>query len=273
LLRLLHISDEWRAHAVCAQQFSVCLLVALFAAPSVGLTAEWVDQRRIGPFVCRSEFSLKGYDQLLSEVAEVQQDLVDALGVQPTREGAELYLFAQESSYRRYLKARLPSVPSRPALFVKGNGPGRVYVYRGKELETNLRHESTHALLHGALPMVPLWLDEGLAEYFEVPAAERANGNPHLKALKWNLRLGMAPHLVALEKKRDISDMTATDYRYAWAWVHFMLHGPPEAHEELTAYLADIQNHTPPGQLSQRLERRLPGAEERLVQHFKAWKR
>jgi len=273
LLRLLHISDEWPARAVCAQQFSVCLLVALFAAPSVGLTAEWVDQRRIGPFVCRSEFSLKGYDQLLNEVAEVQQDLVDALGVPPTREGAELYLFAQESSYGRYLKARLPSVPSRPALFVKGNGPGRVYVYRGKELETNLRHESTHALLHGALPMVPLWLDEGLAEYFEVPAAERANGNPHLKALKWNLRLGMAPHLVALEKKRDISEMTATDYRYAWAWVHFMLHGPPEAHEELTAYLADIQNHTPPGQLSQRLERRLPGAGDRLVQHFKSWKR
>jgi hypothetical protein len=258
---------------ICTRRAFLLLfaLAASFCNRAQG--SDWADQRRVGPFVCRSEFSLQGYEQLLGEVAAVQKDLVETLGVQSTRETAELYLFNGESSYRRYLKARLPSVPNRPALFVKGNGPGRVYVYRGKELETNLRHESTHALLHGALPMVPLWLDEGLAEYFEVPAVQRASANPHLKALKWNLRLGMAPHLVPLEKKRDISEMNATDYRYAWAWVHFMLHGPSAARQELTAYLADIQNHTPPGQLSERLERRLPGVEDRLVQHFKKWKR
>jgi hypothetical protein len=266
---------SWRAGG--GRPRLACVLVAfgfaLLLRDEPAPAADWADQRRVGPFVCRAEFPLQGYDQLLREVAGVQKDLVDTLGVQPAHETAELYLFGSESTYRRYLKARLPSVPSRPALFVKGNGPGRVYVYRGKDLETNLRHESTHALLHGALPMVPLWLDEGLAEYFEVPADERAAGNPHLKALKWNLRLGMAPHLVPLEKKRDISEMSATDYRYAWAWVHFMLHGPPAARDELAAYLTDIQNHTPPGQLSERLERRLPQVEDRLVQHFKMWKR
>jgi hypothetical protein len=43
-----------------------------------------------------------------------------------------------------------------------------VFAYRGEDFETDLRHECTHALLNAALPVVPLWLDEGLAEYFEV---------------------------------------------------------------------------------------------------------
>ncbi|GIT30210.1 MAG: hypothetical protein Ct9H300mP1_22560 [Planctomycetaceae bacterium] len=32
----------------------------------------------------------------------------------------------------------------------------------------DLRHEFTHGVLHSSLKRVPLWLDEGLAEYFEV---------------------------------------------------------------------------------------------------------
>ena len=121
--------------------------------------------------------------------------------------------------------------------------------------------------------MVPLWLDEGLAEYFEVAAEQRAAGNPHHEALKWNLRLGRAPRLSRLESRHDLSEMTAGDYRDAWAWVHFMLHGPPEARDELVRFLADIRASAAPGQLSARLENRLPGVEGRLIEHFRTWPR
>jgi hypothetical protein len=206
-------------------------------------------------------------------LGQVQQSLSSALGVEPCREPIELYLFSDKSAYSLFIQQRFPQVPFRRALFVKGSGPGRVFAYRNRELEVDVRHESTHALLHGALPMVPLWLDEGLAEYFEVPPEQRADANPHLAAIKWNLRLGVAPRIVPLEQKRDLADMTATDYRNAWAWVHFMLHGPREAHQELVGFLADIHAGTPPGQLSKRLEQRLPGVEKRLAQHFKDWKK
>ena len=36
-----------------------------------------------------------------------------------------------------------------------------------RQFEADLRHECTHALLHAALPYVPLWLDEGLASLYE----------------------------------------------------------------------------------------------------------
>ena len=120
--------------------------------------------------------------------------------------------------------------------------------------------------------MVPLWLDEGLAEYFEVPDDRRRNGNPHLKLVKLSAHLGQVPDIESLEQMSNLSQMTRTKYRHAWAWVHFMLHGPQEAREELTRYLADIQALTPPGQLSHRIGRRVPDLKRAFAAHFRQWK-
>ncbi len=252
--------------------FCWCAYHASAAAPVASQSRRWTDERSAGPFVCHADFPLGTVENLLTEMAGVQNDLVRTLGISPAREPVELFLFRDKAAYRSYLQERFPEVPYRRALFVKGKGRGRVYVFKSNELATDVRHEGTHGLLHASLPMVPLWLDEGLAEFFEVPADQRAFGNPHLAELRWNLRLGLTPHLAALEQKRDLSEMTGVDYRYAWAWVHFMLYGPTEAHEELVAFLGDIQRGTPPGQLSERLERRLPGVEKRLIAHFRNWK-
>jgi hypothetical protein len=148
-----------------------------------------------------------------------------------------------------------------------------VFAYRSEELEIDVRHESTHALLHASLPAVPLWLDEGLAEYFEVPEDDRPGRNPHLADLKWSLRLGLVPKLSTLENKHELSEMGRREYMFSWAWVHFMLHGPAEARQELVGYLADLQAAVPTETLSVRLNRRLPQAEKKLTQHFRAWNR
>jgi len=148
-----------------------------------------------------------------------------------------------------------------------------VFTYRSSELAVDMRHECTHALLHASLPMVPLWLDEGLAEYFEVPPAERAFDNPHLSAVRWSVRLGIVSNPRDLENKDSLDEMGGSEYRNAWAWTHFMLHGPPEAHDELIRFISDIQAQTPPGLLSRRLEQRLPDLERRFSAHFRNWKR
>jgi hypothetical protein len=236
-------------------------------------SAAWADQRTSGPFVCRADFPLTEYEGLFAELAQLQLDLSRMLAVAAAREPVEVFLFRNEQNYRRYLEMRLPQVPYRRALFVKGSGPGKIYAYQSKDLAVDVRHESTHGLLHSVLPMVPLWLDEGLAEYFEVPEEQRAFANPHLKWARLDARLNRMPPLVQIEAKHDVADMSGGDYRHAWAWTHFMLHGPPEAHEELIHFLADIRANNPPGKLSDRLERRLPGVEKRLAEHFKNWKR
>ena len=238
-----------------------------------GARAQWVDTCVAGPFVCRAEFPLAPWRDLFGELGQLQHDLVHCLAIQPASEPIELYLFRDKRSYDRYLKRHMPHVPYRRALYIKRQGPGQVFAYRSREFETDVRHECTHALLHAALPLVPLWLDEGLAEYFEAPSHHRAFDNPHLKTLRWNLRLGTVSKLEALEKKATLSEMGLAEYRYSWAWVHFLLHGPREAHQELVNYLGDLQANTPPGLLSRRLQRRLGSVRGQFAAHFKSWRR
>lgn len=248
------------------------LVVSLLTATSLDICrSQTVNQGGGSPFIYRADFPLDEYAGLVAELAQTQSELMRVLGLPPPREPVNIVLFRDEASYRSFAQKHLPSLPYRRALFVKTSGPGTVYAFRGPELPIDLRHEATHGILHATLNMVPLWLDEGLAEYFEVTPQRRASGNPHHGGLKWNLRLGRAPNLARLEAKQDVADMSAADYRDAWAWVHFMLHGPAEAHDELVRFLADIRAGAPPGQLSRRLEARLPEVERRLVAHFKAW--
>lgn len=248
------------------------LVVSLFATANLGICrSQTVNQGANFPFIFRADFPLDEYAGLMAELGQTQGELIRVLGLPQPREPVNVVLFRDEASYRSFGQKHLPSLPYRRALFVKTSGPGTVYAFRGPELPIDLRHEATHGILHATLSMVPLWLDEGLAEYFEVAPEQRASGNPHHGALKWYLRLGRAPNLARLETRQDLADMSAADYRDAWAWVHFMLHGPAEAHDELVRFLGDIRAGAPPGQLSRRLEARLPGVERRLVAHFKAW--
>lgn len=207
------------------------------------------------------------------ELQKLQRELAESLQIEMKQETIELFLFADQVGYRQHLESKFPGVPFRRAMYVKHSGPGMVYAYHSDEFAVDLRHESTHALLHTALPSVPLWLDEGLAEYFELPSEKRAYDNAYQSGLTWRIRLGQVQPLVALERKRDLAEMGRNEYRDAWAWVHFMLHGPPEARAELRAYLDELRSTEQPEPLSRRLESRLPGLEKRLLAHFRTWRR
>jgi len=249
---------------------SVCGALLLAHLPT-GTEAAWVDQQVIGPFICRGDFPLTEIQPLLAELGQLQADIVHALEVPAAETAIEVYLFRNKGSYDQFLSRNLPRVTYRRALYVKENGIGRVFGYRSAQLDTDLRHECTHALLHAVLPMVPLWLDEGLAVYFEQPAAKRAFDSPHLGPVRWSLRLGGIEQVEALEKKKDIAEMDRSDYRAAWAWVHFMLHGSPQARDELLRFLADIGSERPPGRLGQRLRARLGNPMALLNAHFQGW--
>ena len=249
----------------------ICTLCTAWRA-SVAAAEDWVDQRPAGSFHCHADFHLDPYQPLLDDLADLQTDLVHTLDVAPTHEPVELYLFADQAAYTAYLNSRYPQAPYRRALYIKYRGPGEVFAQVGPDFEIDLRHEATHALLHGSLPMVPLWLDEGLAKYFEVPREHRIDGSPYLGMVKENVRLGQLYKLPVLEQMRDMREMGVTEYRYSWAWVHFMINGPPEARDELKSYLRDIRDHNSPGRLSTRLERRLPDLDAQIARHFLDWK-
>ena len=241
----------------------------LAAAPQLPAAEKWPAEQTAGPFLCHADFSLAQHKSLLAEVGALQKDVAKILGTSEPREHVHLFLFEKKQTYQTYMQRYFPRVPARRALYIKGRGPGMVFAYQGTDFEIDVRHESTHALLHASYETVPLWLDEGLAEYFEVSESKRASDNPHLATTRALLREGSIPRLKALEELRDLREMGRDEYRDAWAWVHFMIHGPPEAHAELVTYLTDLQSDAEIGKLSDRLYRRFPDLERRMVEHFR----
>lgn len=238
--------------------------------------AEWTDARQVGPFYIQATFSLAKYEKLFNELPDLQRELTRTLGVRPTTSPVYVYLFSTEEQYKASVQRRFPSVPYRTALFVLDGKQPSVYTFEKADMDIDLRHECTHALLHGSLPEVPLWLDEGLAKYFEVPASQRAFDHPYFDDMKWkwSLRLGMVRPLETLEERKNLGELDAADYRNAWAWVHFMMHGPEAAHTVLVNNVACYQSATPPPQkFSMQMAAAVPNPSDRMIQHFKHWQK
>ncbi len=251
-------------------RFAISLVMLPFLAiPLWGTEPRWPEQRHEGLFLYRANFSLSEDQPLLEEIAQLHVKIPQLLQLPTPREPVHVYLFDDQRTYQKYVHYYFPQVPSRRALFIKDRGPGMVFAFHSREMDVDLRHECTHAVLHSVLPMVPLWLDEGLAEYFEVPPPARYDQNPHLAATRIRLRWRRPPKLRDLEELRDVAEMKADHYRDAWAWVHFLLHGPAPVQEELQRFLGDIQSHTPPGRLEYRMARRLPDVEQEFLRHFR----
>ncbi len=189
--------DRWvRAVVVRFGRFCLCWSLCCIGLTQVVSAAEWVDSRRVGQFVVSSEVRLDRFNGLLKTIEDQRADVLATLELEPTQSPIEISVFASRRSYAETVSRKAPEGVNRRACFAKGeDGVGRVFVSVNDEFEIDLRHEVTHAVLHSVLPFIPLWLDEGLAEYFEVPAADRASRNPHQARLKWSMRLLWKPNL------------------------------------------------------------------------------
>jgi hypothetical protein len=233
-----------------------------------GWAEEWPTHWQVKQLRFYADFPLLPNSPLVQDALDLQQSIPQVLTLNPHEEPIYLYLFSDEPTYHGYLKQYFPGVPYRRALYIKQQGPGMVFAYSNREIAIDVRHETTHAVLHALLPMVPLWLDEGLAEYFEVPASDRLYGNPHLKTVQRYVRWRRPAPLERLEAAERLDQMNRQEYREAWAWIHFLLHGPEPVTEEFRRYLADIHGHVPPGQLSRRLQQQIPDLARSYTEHF-----
>ena len=185
----------------------------------------------------------------------LERDIEANLGIRVAAEEppVEVYILNDRQSFMHFLKFYYPELPPRRAFFL-AQGPQRVvYTFLGDRLEEDLRHEATHALLHVAIGDLPLWLDEGLAEYFEGPEGRHGVNPEHLGRLPQDLTSGWEPDLARLETLKNVRQMAPRDYRESWAWVHYLLNGSNAGKTLLLAYLADLRTSPDAPPLSERL--------------------
>jgi hypothetical protein len=251
----------------------VCFLVAAGfarAATEIRLPAKWADTQSYGSLVCHADSSLDDIEPLLQELDQLSAEIQETLETVSQPGTIDLYVFRTRQAYQDYLEHYFPGVPYRRALFITAHGQRMVFVQRGPELETDLRHECTHAILQPATIAMPLWLDEGLACYFEVPPADRGT-DPRGAKVRQLVNKGEVKSLAELERCVDLAQMGGDEYRFAWAWVHFLLHDSFTARAELLQFVAAVHNGTATPPLSQRLARAVPRIQELFSAHFAAW--
>lgn len=226
---------------------------------------------RISQFVFYSDVPLDPNDPLFQDLEELPDQLQRELKLPPSTTPVQVFLFEDQERYEAYIKARDPKLPQRPAFFFaeqRSSGMADelfVFTWLGKRLRTDLRHELTHALLHGVLKSVPLWLDEGLAGFFEQPLASDGVNVGHLNAVR---AASFRPNLARLEKLEKVDQMQRPEYQEAWAWVHFMLRGNPKSRAALLDYLQALRTSPNAGSLQSRLEPHFPDTATALLEHL-----
>ncbi len=225
---------------------------------------------RVSQFVFLSDFEVQKNLPLFRELASLRDQVYKELQLPPSNTVVQVFLFEDKERYERFMQLKHPDLPKRRAFFVAqprrlgGAEDLFVYTYWGDRIQQDLRHELTHALLHAVLRDVPLWLDEGLAEYFEVPPGWNGINMEHLEHLRGKIKFD----LDRLEQLADVQRMNPAEYREAWAWTHLMLRGTPQARQVLISYLQELRISTRPNPLRPRLEKVIPSLDAALEQHL-----
>ena len=205
--------------------------------------------------VFHSDFDLSRDHRLVRALTAERDDIYQALDLPPSTEPIDVYLFHDADEYGQYLAKHFPAVPSRRAFFLETDTRLTIYAQWSDRVAEDLRHEVAHGYLHAAVPHMPLWLDEGLAEYFEVPRGQGGLNRPHLELLLDMIQHdGWQPDLRRLEAITSAADLDQRGYAEAWAWVYFLLHSEPQQQAQLVGYLADLHDRGSANPLSARLE-------------------
>lgn len=242
----------------CLPKRSIGFLPVFFCSFSFVLSqaaaddAEW-GERRVGPFYIQAEFPLNEIDGELEKLGRLYSEIVSTLRLPELRERIAIKIFADEARWRDFFRQKFSGSVYSRAMFDRKDHlldrtkiKGYVYLCRNEKFLNDMRHECTHAILSAALrKSVPIWLDEGLAEYFEVAPENRTTNGAWLERTRSRLRAGSFQPINRLEKLSGMADMTTDAYGDSWAWVCFLLNGPARARAILPKYLDDLAARRP----------------------------
>ena len=198
------------------------------------------------------------------------------LGVDAAREAAVRMTAMAEEYHRRTrgfsgaIRSKLPFVLFRSADdYYKAGGPvGSAGVFMGNRLMAVagdqpdertwhiVQHEGFHQFAHAVIRgRLPVWLDEGLAEYF---AEAVFTGDafvvgvvpPHrLRRLQGRIRTGQLKpirQMMRMTRKQWNDRLAGQNYDQGWSMVHFLVHADKGRYVKgLTRYINDIGRRLP----------------------------
>lgn len=218
-----------------------------------------------------ADFTLPRRHRLIDELVALRSDIHQKLLLPLSDEPIYVYLFYDADDFRQFMAHRYPRLSNRRAFFVETDTRLAVFAHWGDRVAEDLRHEVAHGYLHAVVPNLPMWLDEGLAEYWETPRGQKGLHSDHVEAL-WDRhqRFYWKPALERLERFRDAEEMSSLDYAEAWLVVHWLLETTEPRRQLLQNYLARLRLSGSSRSLVEYLHEAEPEYESHLLNHLLA---
>lgn len=221
-----------------------------------------------------SDFALPENHPLIEELGGQKQRLAQATGLtfSTAKTPIDVYLFRDLNSFNDFTSKSNAAFASRRAFFVKSDSMLNVYAVWGDRAAEDLRHEVTHGYLHSVAPSLPLWIDEGLAEYYEVGPGTGGLNWAHVQHLADAFEQETwTPSLGRMETLYDPTKLTQTDYAEAWLWTHFLLSEDSTA-ALVRSQMQRYQNKTGVAWTA-KVHHLVHDPNQRLLEHLKALKK
>lgn len=228
------------------------LLVTGFAFPAAAIdpppaTQTWI-RVRVDGYEVFTNLGERKAKELAVSVQRTTSALARALGAQrgsPVR----IFVFAKSSEYAPYRDALLG--PGTDKTGVCSPSADATYIILDGSSATAtpiLNHELTHSLLARKRIAVPLWVDEGLAGFYETLEVRRDRvriGLAHVEHIRALRSAPLLPTRTMLRVTRATDDYKAGAearriYAQAWAMVHFLIVGGVSAQTSIPDMIRGI---------------------------------
>lgn len=207
-----------------------------------------------GQLVIHSDFPLAEQHRIVRELESLRADVSQQLGLPISDEPVHLYLFETKDRYEAFAARHFPAFPARRAFFVETDTTLSVFAAWQDRIAEDLRHETTHGYVHAVVPTIPLWLDEGVAEFFELPRSDQGVHAAHVAHLSGRLLEGTwRPDLERMEALASAGELSQDHYAEAWCWTHWLLRTTPDRRRLLQDFLLDVRRDVKTAPLSVRI--------------------
>ena len=236
---------------------TLCLSV-LVAAASASTAPRW--RQIVAPhFVVIGDASpsaMRGVAEQLEQFRAIFERLLQKARVAspvPTR----VYLFANRARFQPYMPVYKGKRVDVGGLFLPGRDANAIAMTVEDEQYALpiTYHEYVHFIVDNTLTAVPVWFNEGLAEYystFVLVGGNRAElGRPvanHVQLLRERSMMPLA-ELFATTKDSphyNEGDKRSIFYAQSWVFMHYLLMGSPERRPQLFAFVAELARRVPP---------------------------
>ncbi len=225
------------------------------------------------------------HDQTLRAIETIYQRYRQDFGLDlnGTAE-VNLYLFTAQADFRKWMEARIgQSNPHYAGVFLPRTNEVAVWRWDADDdkVAQTILHESSHVLLYQLSPASPVWMHEGLAQYFQMLKVQD-NGQAVVTALpsaqarirQWlddgNL-ITMRQYLSMDDQqwRRLAHQLNAIPYTVAWGTTAFLM-SKPVGRSTLRKLLQELEK-TDRRPTLQRIDQIYPGGLTRLEYDFFRW--